>query len=234
MKNKIIIGNRTFKYKKDAIDYYKGILNSYNFGETLNESDFKEIKNLIQAHPDFENKFNFEINQIIVDKIKKFNTKSFQVIKTDLNRVIFSYLKCINGQHKSRTKFNKACRDTVQDDLRDVKLNYFKKYSRNGKVKCQETGVLSKWEELVIDHRQPNTFSIIIDRFIEINNIDLKTIEYDENIDGIYNFKEKDISEKFKKYHKEKANLRIIRKEINSGRAFQGRISKQKKDLKIE
>lgn len=234
MKNKIIIGNRTFKYKKDAIDYYKGILNSYNFGETLNENDFKEIKNLIQAHPDFENKFNFEINQIIVDKIKKFNTKSFQVIKTDLDRVIFSYLKCINGQHKPQTKFNKACRDTVQNDLRDVKHNYFKKYSKNGKVKCQETGELSKWEELVIDHRQPNTFSVIIDRFIEINNIDLKSVEYDEKIDGIYNFKEKDISEKFKKYHKEKANLRIIKKEINSGRAFQGRISKQKKDLKME
>lgn len=62
----------------------------------------------------------------------------------------------------------------------------------------------------------------------------MKSIEYDEKIDGIYNFKEKDISEKFEKYHKEKANLRIIRKEINSGRAFQGRISKQKKDLKIE
>ncbi len=233
MKSKIIIGNRTFKYKKDAIDYYKGILNSYDFGETLNESDLKEIKELIQVHPDFENKFNFDIDQIIVDKVK-FNTKSFQVIKTDSDRIVFSYLKCINGQHKPRTKFNKACRDTVQNDLHDVKLNYFKEYSRNGKVKCQESMELCKWDELVIDHRQPNTFSVIIDRFIEINNIDLKLIEYDEKIDGIYNFKDKNISEKFKRYHKEKANLRIIRKELNSGRAFQGRISKQKKDLKIE
>lgn len=135
MKNKIIIENRTFKYKKDAIDYYKGILNSYEFGETLSERDLKEIKNLIRVHPDFENKFNFEINQIIVDKVKKFNTKSFQVIKPDLDRVVFSYLKCINGQHKPRTKFSKACQDTVQNDLRDVKHNYFKKYSKNGRVK---------------------------------------------------------------------------------------------------
>jgi len=233
MKNKIVIGKNIFKYKKDALNYYKGILNSYDFGEALNESDFKEIKDLIRVHPDFENKFNFEIIEIIVDKVK-FNTKSFQVIKTDSDKVIFSYLKCINGQHNPRTKFNKACRDTVQNDLRDVKHNYFKKYSKNGKVKCQETGKLSKWDELVIDHRQPNTFSVIVDRFREINNINLKSIEYDEKIDGIYYFKDKSISEKFKHYHKEKANLRIIRKELNSGRAFQGRISKQKKDLIIE
>ena len=232
MKNKIIIGNRTFKYKKDAIDYYKRILNSYDYGEKLSESDFEEIKSLIQVHPDFENKFNFEISQIIVDKVK-FNTKSFQVIKPDLDRVVFSYLKCINGQHKPQTKYNKACRDTVQNDLQKVKLEYFKKHSKNGRVKCQETGELCKWEELVIDHRQPNTFSVIIDRFIELNNIDVNSIEYDEKIDGVYSFKDNEISMKFKQYHKEKANLRIIKKELNSSRAFQGRISKQKKDLNI-
>jgi uncharacterized protein DUF3223 len=233
MKNQITIGNRTFKCKKDAIDFYKIILNSYDFGELLNRKHFNEIKNLIKLHPDFENKFNFDFDQVIVDKVK-FNTKSFQVIKADSTREVFSYLKCINGQHKPQTKFNKACRDTIQNDLREVKNNYFKKYSKNGKVKCQETGILSKWDELVIDHRQPNTFSVIIDRFIEINDIDLKSVEYDEIIDGIYYFKDKVISKKFKQYHKEKANLRIIRKEINSGRAFQGRISKQKKDLKIK
>ncbi len=233
MKNRIIIGNRIFKFKKDATGYYKGILNSYDFGETLNEYDFNEIKNLIQAHPDFENKFNFEINKILVAKVK-YNTKSFQVVKNVSDRVVFSYLKCINGQYKPRAKFNRACRDTVQEVLRNVKQKYFEKYSKKGRVKCQETGKISRWEELVIEHRQPNTFSVIVDRFIEINNIDLKSIEYDEKNDGIYKFKDKNISERFMQYHKDKANLRIIRKEINSGRAFQGRVSKQKKDLKIE
>jgi len=40
-------------------------------------------------------------------------------------------------------------------------------------VKCQESGELLSWKELVIDHRQLNTFSVIVDRFIEVfkNNI---------------------------------------------------------------
>ena len=68
MKNKIIIGNRTFKYKKDAIDYYKGILNSYNFGETLNENDFKEIKNLIeQTHIHFTKRLNAQKKVVMPD-----------------------------------------------------------------------------------------------------------------------------------------------------------------------
>lgn len=36
------IENKDFKYKKDALNYYKEILNSYNFGETLNEKH-KEV-----------------------------------------------------------------------------------------------------------------------------------------------------------------------------------------------
>lgn len=38
-------------------------------------------------------------------------------------------------------------------------------------MKCQETGKLLKWEQLNVDHRQPNTFSIIVDRFVELRNI---------------------------------------------------------------
>jgi hypothetical protein len=42
------------------------------------------------------------------------------------------------------------------------------------------------------------------------------------------------ISEKFRKYHKEKSNLRLVRKEKNLGRSHQARIKRQKKDLIIE
>lgn len=132
------------------------------------------------------------------------------------------------------TRFSGTCRDTIQDDINNVKLQYFKANSIKGEVKCQETGDLCKWEDLVIDHRQPNTFSVIVDRFIEVNQIDITTIEYIEVFDGVYRFKDDDISRKFREYHKEKANLRIVRKSKNSGRAYQARVKKQKKDLRID
>ena len=129
--------------------------------------------------------------------------------------------------------FRQAARNVVQKDIRSVKQEYFNKFSKKGFVPCQETGVQSKWAELVVDHRQPNTFSVIVDRFVELNRIDLKSIEYWTDDNNFYLFKDNKLTENFRNYHKEKAVLRIVRKECNSSRAHQGRIKEQKKDLRI-
>ncbi len=228
------IGDKFFKYKKDALNYYKNILNSYNFGDYLNKKDKLEIIELLKLHPDFTRKFSNGIEEVVVKKIPKYNSKAFHILDKDGVVEAFSYIKCINGSKPPLTIFSLTCRDIVQDDINNVKLQYFKTNSKSGKVKCQETDELCKWEELVIDHRQPNTFSVIVDRFIEVYHIDIHKIEYVEILDGVYKFKDDEICQKFKEYHKKKANLRIVRKDKNLGRAYQARVNKQKKDLRIE
>jgi hypothetical protein len=44
---------------------------------------------------------------------------------------------------------------------------------------------------------------------------------------------DKKLKEDFRQYHKDKANLRIVKKALNLGRSFQARINQQKKDLTI-
>ncbi|MGI6292006.1 MAG: hypothetical protein ACOXZH_06265 [Bacteroidales bacterium] len=61
-----------------------------------------------------------------------------------------------------------------------------------------------------------------------------KKIEYIKVMDGVYNFADKELSEKFRNYHKEKANLRLVKKGKNLGRSHQARINRQQKDLTIE
>ena len=227
------IGRLNFKYKKDAIAYYKNILNSYTFKELLNESDFNDVVNLLKIHPNAQEKIGIGIKEIIVDETR-YKTKCFNAIRLDSSSEIFSYIKCINGDLSPLAKFSKTCRDVIADDLRLVKLSFFKKNSKKGRVKCQETGVLSFWEELNVDHRQPNTFSVIVDRFIELHKIDLSAVEYIETIDNVYLFKDNDLAEKFRQYHKEKANLRLVRKDNNLGRSHLARNTRQKKDLQIQ
>lgn len=94
--------------------------------------------------------------------------------------------------------------------------------------------ILSKWEDLVIDHRQPNTFSIIVDRFKEVNNINVSEVEYLHSEDFGLIFKNVDFNNAFRNYHKEKANLRIVRKECNSSRIGLSRIKRTSKDLTIK
>lgn len=193
----------------------------------------KDVLDLLDTHPNVKEIIGVGIKIVRIAK-SKYNTKCFELVRFDSSTEIFSYTYRINSPKNDHTKFRESCRQAVQEDLRNVKLAYFKKYSRKGRVKCQETGEPSLWEELNVEHRQPNTFSIIVDRFIELHNIDLKGIKY-ITIDGRPDeIADSDLREKFIQYHKKKANLRLVKKYLNLGRSYQARIIRQKKDLPIE
>jgi len=227
------IGNKEFKYKKDALNYFKAILNSYEPTEIVNEKDFNDLVGLIEIRPDKDEKFGCGIETIHVIEVR-YKTKCFELIRKDGSKEVFSYRSSITGQSKPTVKFSKACRETISDDLRNVKLAYFKKFSTKGQVRCQETGELCKWEELNVDHRQPNTFSVIVDRFIEVYRINIRAVEYVEIMDGVHNFSNVELAENFRNYHKEKANLRLVMKGKNLSRPHQARINRQQKDLTID
>lgn len=233
MKKKIVIGNNIFNFKKDALNFYKVILNSYEFGEILNPTDFEDVMQLLYLHKRTDEKIGVGIKDIKVNEVR-YKTKCFHLIRNDSTIEIFSYISCIKGSDSPRTKFNKVCRQSVSQDLRNVKLSFFKKHSKKGQVRCQETGELCFWEELNTDHRQPNTFSVIVDRFIEVHQINVKDIKYIQIMDAVFEFEDKELIKHFRNYHKDKSNLRIVKKGKNLGRSFQARVQQQKKDLKIE
>ena len=101
-------------------------------------------------------------------------------------------------------------------------------------MKCQESGEYLAYEELNVDHRQPNTFSVIVDRFIEIKNLNIKEIELLQIEGGPNEIADEKLKAEFREYHKEKANLRLVKRELNLSRAHQGRLGKTIKDLTIE
>ena len=236
----IIIGNNAFKYKKDAVAHYRKILNSYSFGESLNESDFYDIIDLLNYdYTVSEDELELDESDIYIIDIKvskvQFSTKCFEVFYSDNSSCYISYLMILNNTKYTPEKlFNAACRSAINKDIRDVKQRYFDQYSIKGQVKCQETGILSKWTELTVDHRQPNTFSVIVDRFKELKGFDLDKIEYKSDDNNFIIFDDSNIAELFREYHKEKANLRLVRNECNSGRTSLAIISRTNKDLKIE
>lgn len=233
LRTPIEIGENKFSSKKDALEFYKGILNSYEIGESLNSSDFDNLFCLLEIHPRKKEKIGCGIDHFRVG-IAKFNTKSFELVRIDGTFEFLSYTKRINKPKDEFTNFRIACRQAIQTDLTNIKQDYFKQNSKKGKVKCQETGEFLSYEELNVDHRQPNTFSVIVDRFIEVKKLNLNEIEYLEINGGPNEIAKKSLQAEFREYHKEKANLRLVKKELNLSRAYQGRIGKTKKDLTIE
>ena len=47
MKKTFKIGQKEYKFKKDAVTHYRKILNSYNFDESLSASDIEDVNALI-------------------------------------------------------------------------------------------------------------------------------------------------------------------------------------------
>jgi len=241
MRNEIQIGKKRYSSKKEALDFYKRILNSYNYGERLNSNDFNFLLDLIEYGntPDlgeeFEDEFDdneeISITHIVVAKVQ-YGTKCFAVFYSDLSNTYISYRMIVNRREFTASElFYIACRNIVQADITRLKQDFFKKHAKKGFVKCQETGIPSKWEELVVDHRQPNPFSMIVERFKELTCLNISEITYVQDINNLIVFENEDITSRFRTFHNEKAALRIVRKECNSGRAFMGRVKKTSKDL---
>ncbi|MGB7512245.1 MAG: hypothetical protein WBP54_13285, partial [Pelodictyon phaeoclathratiforme] len=80
----------------------------------------------------------------------------------------------------------------------------------------------------------PNTFSMIVDRFKELNEIDINAIEYTSDDQNHVVFQDVNLTDAFVSYHKQKARLRLVRKECNYSRSGMGRVKKSTKDLTIK
>jgi hypothetical protein len=235
---KMTIGKNEYGSKKAAIAHYRSILNSYEFGQPLNDADFSDLIDLLNYFPCSENEIQEEPaeNPVYISEIKvsrvQFNKKCFEVFYDDGVSYYISYLMLLNGKSYSKEElFYAACRSAVWADIHAVKSRYFK--GCGSSAVCQETGVLSRWEELVIDHRQPNTFSVIIDRFKELYQIEPETLKYETDSKNNLVFADAALSDKFREYHRAKANLRIVRRECNSSRSGLARVKRTNKDLTI-
>jgi hypothetical protein len=129
----IQIGDKIYKFKKDALNHYKAILNSYKFGESLNEDNFNDLIELIEYDNSFltnenetseetiDNKDDIEIIDIKIAKVQ-FGARCFEVIYSDHSNWLMSYILMINRPKENpENLFSIACRIAIQKDIRDVK-----------------------------------------------------------------------------------------------------------------
>lgn len=226
---KVQIGDKAWLNKKSALEHYQKILASHSAGSILDDEEYEDIAALLLNHPSAKQKIGSGIKSITVNS-DQFGTKCFHVNRTDGTSDNFSYKKCVNGESSPITNFSQACRKSVEVDIIKLRDELF---SSGKPVKCQESGQLLSLDQAHIDHRQPNTFSMIVERFIEIEGIDVNDVEYISQ--GVYGraLKDSTISMKFRNYHKEKAKLRVVAKDRNLRRSYLAKAGSQKKDLRI-
>ena len=112
MRNLVQIGDKTYATKKDALNHYKNILNSYDFGETISRDNLSDLLDLLETHPNVIEKVGVGIESIRIVKLK-YSTKAFELVRLDGSTEYFSYTKRINAPKNDFTKFREACRKAI-------------------------------------------------------------------------------------------------------------------------
>jgi hypothetical protein len=246
------LGKRTFATKKAALAHFREILNRCELDAELEGHDFDDLIGLINfdpeareddasrvGTPEWQAPVSDDADEVCVRAVRvargQYGSRCFEVVYDDGDSWVLSYILLVTQRSVGQLELvRRACRSAVADDLRAVKQAYFAARSSAGSAPCQESGVPGRWEDLVVDHRQPNTFSVIFDRWLEARALNVDEVETTTDSTLRVVFADAALAQDFRVYHQKLATLRVVRRDLNASRAAMGRVCRSSKDLIVE
>jgi hypothetical protein len=132
------------------------ILNSHKRWDRLTDDENAFMSELLAMHPNAVEKAGPGVQNIFIGR-DAYGRNCFWIKRVDGTETDFSYLRCIDGDDSLYSKFSKACRMAIVDQVLDV----------------------AQPGEHV--HHDAKQFAEIVNEFIKEYEIDLSTIAY---IDG--------------------------------------------------
>ncbi len=207
--------SKCFKSKTEATEYFRKMLNRYNDGEDLNQEDDAILFELLQRHPEAEEKIGIGIKIFYRDKSPIHPTSCFHIERIDGTTTDFSFHSCISGNPLSLSQlFYEACRYAVSKKLISDKNNLFEK--SGGIIKCSITGDEIAIDEAEYRHTIPK-FRDLVKDFIEVNNISIspEMITHGTDMQYVDRFADSHVENLFKNFHTDRAKLAIFKKNIS-------------------
>lgn len=216
MANPINLPSKQFNTQKEAISFFKDMLNSYQDGQELTPEDSSILFELLQRHPEAEEKIGVGIENFYRDRsaTKEHPTSCFHIERIDKSYTDFSYITCIKGYiPTSYQHFYQACHYAVLPFLLDKKDELFQ-YA-GGTVKCAKTGEYVTIDNAEYRHTSPK-FKEIVDHFIAENNLVISQNMVTQGSDMQYVTKliDKKMESEFILFHSTRANLAIYKKYV--------------------
>lgn len=197
------IGDREFKNKSKALEFYKGILNSRE------APNFEDMMALVLRHPSACTLIEGGVDSFFVAP-DNYGNKCFNIIRKDGSTVCFSYLRCVNAKPASwEEKFKSACRNAVRTQIVEYRAKYFETGST-----CMQTGVTVSIDDCHVDHCGDREFRHLLQAFIQEYNLDISDLGYEHKNQSFF-FSSPEIEESFASFHRERAKLQVVSKAYN-------------------
>lgn len=223
---RIILPSRTFTSKASAKDFFRKILNRYAIGHDLNQEDFEVLSELLERHPDYEEKLRHGISSIRVLPDDQNRNRCFWIVGENDELTDFSYLICINGEHRPiMQQISSACRTAVSEENTEYRRQFFEE--RGGVATCSVSNQQIVFGNSVIDHQPPMVFNVIVRAFCAADfpeGFPEDLIESGTTSGTVTRFSDENISQRFRDFHNRLAVLRVIHRNANSRSAHLARI----------
>jgi hypothetical protein len=212
-----IINGEKFATKKDLLARVREILHSYKDGQALNMFDFAFIRDLLNNHPQAEQKIGCGISSIFVKQNPVFHgNRGFWITRDDDTQTDFSFMECLSPSSPKR-KVLSAFRAAVEPFTFAFKQQFFDSRP-DGTAICDYNGQALTFVGSHVDHKPPNTFEKIFNDFIGSEDLDIAKIELlggaQDNViqDQIA---DPTIKERWITFHNQQAELRVISSKAN-------------------
>lgn len=222
VKKPLEIGGLFFETKGKATEHFQAILYRYEIGVPIPDPDATQLRWLLDRHPEAAIKIGVGIAHFSV-RSALFNTRCFEVVRTNGETTDFSFGGCIDG--KSRTPLTEslqAMRSEVTEEIRQKKWEHFRSSPLpSGNALCAISGREISLEESYADHAPPNTFKSIAERFLAENGIvptpDFTTPPKDNQYRP--SMADRELAAKWRAFYTKQAIIRVVAR--NGGPALE-------------
>jgi Protein of unknown function (DUF3223) len=208
----LLVGSRVFPFKRDAEDACRKILyRSQSGGRVVVPADVQFLLDLLELHPEREIKIGVGIAHFEVRSNPRFGKqRSFYLIRTDGTETDFSFVKCLRPP-THRQLVMAAMRREVEGQIIEFAKH---EYRVSSHVLCPITRRYVERDAAHVDHSSP-TFLELAEDFAGRSGgwYELSVAHADGSI-GVQ-LGSSHQAGAWRKYHRERANLRIVSIEAN-------------------
>jgi Protein of unknown function (DUF3223) len=208
----------SFPTQGGATDFFKEMLNRYQPGAWVNDTDSLHLAALLERHTEYQDKVGVGVDHFEV-MATQHGTQCFRVIRTDGSGTDFSYLHCIRGRPPSRKQeVSQALREAVRIDLYRARDKFFAEHRDNdGLVACAVTRERIRPQDGHMDHRPPMTFEVIVTTFLGSRGLSLEAVPLTDGADEQVTptVTDEALVEAFRGWHARMAHLDFVKDTIN-------------------
>lgn len=214
MAKQFVVNDETFKTQQALVERIRRIIDGYAPGVCVDMFDFAFLESLLTMHPEAKQKVGAGVRAFSVEDNPLYpgpRSRGLRVHRVDLTSTDFSFWECIRPTPHSK-KVQRAFRAAVEPDTIAFKQRYFDALPGRVGV-CPDTGQPITFKTCHVDHKAPDTFDVLVDRFMQNEKLSADDVQVSASgIDDTYQDRlvDLELEQRWRDFHAAHASLEVV------------------------